>query len=66
MSRRWTRTGRQLAYDGVPALRIDRILDDSGHAPLSPVQADAIADRICDHLNSIDLGALTRVWMRKP
>lgn len=63
---RWTRQGRVLSYDGVEAIHIERMVDDCSKAKLSPVACDAIADYVHSMLNSIDIDALTRMWMRKP
>jgi hypothetical protein len=61
---RWTRQGRVLSYDGVEAIRIERLT--YADAKLSPAACDAIADYVHSMLNSIDIDALTRMWMRKP
>jgi hypothetical protein len=63
---RWTRQGRMLSYDGTEAIHVERHVDENHRAKLSPVQCDAIADYVCNMLNTIDVDALTRIWMRKP
>lgn len=60
---RWTRQGQMLSYDGVPALTVAQHRDERGNSKLRPVACDAIADYVCSMLNTIDVDALTRVWM---
>jgi len=62
---RWTRQGRTLSYDGAQAIIIAR-LSGENDANLPPATCDAIADYVHSMLNSIDIDALTRMWMRKP
>ncbi len=63
---RWTRQGRVLSYDGVEALEVGRFASTHNTFKLSPVTCDAIADYVCSMLNTIDVDALTRLWMDKP
>jgi hypothetical protein len=64
---RWTREGRCLSYDGKPAIGIDRFVNPkNASATLAPVECDAIADYVCNMLNTVDLDALTQQWMKKP
>lgn len=64
---RWTRQGCTLSYDGAEAINVSRIVGgDNGKPKLSPTTCDAIADYVCCMLNTVDVDALTRVWMRDP
>jgi hypothetical protein len=48
---RYTRAGRMLYDRGKPILLLERELDASGNCPISPRQADLLAERIVRLLN---------------
>lgn len=48
---RYTRAGRMLYDHGKPILLLERELDATGNCPITPHQADLLAERIVRLLN---------------
>lgn len=67
MAGRWTRQARTLYLDGAAALTLRREFREHDQTcVIAPVEADAVADFVCEALNGANYEAIVKAWKEKP